>query len=72
MLGTWIHTLVSARSLNVEVGEGIDIAQAPSKEIKTDGIINLSESAMKQVAKLRQSKDGDLVLRVGVRSGGCR
>lgn len=56
----------------MEVGEGIDIAQAPSKEIKTDGIINLSESAMKQVAKLRQSKDGDLVLRVGVRSGGCR
>mmetsp|Transcript_62407 Transcript_62407/g.153433 ORF Transcript_62407/g.153433 Transcript_62407/m.153433 type:complete len:205 (+) Transcript_62407:25-639(+) len=49
----------------------VSAAKASSNEIKTDGIITLSDSAKKQVAGLAKSKGGGLVLRVGVRSGGC-
>jgi Fe-S cluster assembly iron-binding protein IscA len=42
----------------------------PAEEIKTDGIINLTDDAIKQIGKLRESKGEDLVLRVGVRAGG--
>jgi hypothetical protein len=45
----------------------------PEDDVPTDGIINLSENAKKQLHKLRGSRgESELVLRVGVRSGGCR
>jgi len=47
-------------------------AKVTVDEIKTDGIINLSPSAIAQVTQLRKSRGGaELVRRVGVRSGGC-
>ena len=52
----------------------VDMAQAKvsQDDIKTDGIINLTPAAIAQVGQLRASKGGkDLVLRVGVRAGGC-
>ncbi len=42
-------------------------------EISTDGVIKLTDNAIKQLKQLKGSRgDVELVLRVGVRSGGCR
>jgi len=56
-----------------EVGNiDMSAAKVTADEIKTDGIINLSPSAIAQVTQLRKSRGGaELVMRVGVRSGGC-
>ena len=57
-----------------EVGNiDMSAAKVTTDEIKTDGIVNLSPSAIAQVTQLRKSRGGEeLVMRVGVRSGGCR
>ena len=58
-----------------EIGN-VDLSAAPkvkADEIKTDGIINLTPDAIAQVAKIRASRgEEEVVLRVGVRAGGCR
>ncbi len=46
--------------------------QVSADDIKTEGILNLSPSAQQQIKKLSSDKGGNLVLRVGVRAGGCR
>jgi Fe-S cluster assembly iron-binding protein IscA len=44
-----------------------------AEEIKTDAIINLSPAAITQIGKIRASRGNEeVVLRVGVRAGGCR
>ena len=62
-----------------KVGEigNVDVSAAKARnqedEIPTEGVITLSDKAKKQLISLRKSRgDADLVLRVGVRSGGCR
>ena len=58
-----------------EIGN-VDVSAAKVKideEIPTEGVIQLSDNAKKQLVSLRKSRgDAELVLRVGVRSGGCR
>ena len=48
-------------------------ARVMPDEIKTEGIINLTPQAIAQITTLRKSRGEDeVVLRVGVRAGGCR
>ncbi len=58
-----------------EIGN-VDVSAAKfgtTEDIPTDGVIQLSENAKKQLTQLRKARgDAELVLRVGVRSGGCR
>ncbi len=57
-----------------EIGN-VDVSAAKfgTDDIPTDGVIQLSENAKKQLTQLRKARgDAELVLRVGVRSGGCR
>jgi hypothetical protein len=57
-----------------EIGN-VDVSAAKFgiEDVPTDGVIQLSENAKKQLTQLRKARgDAELVLRVGVRSGGCR
>eukprot|EP00291_Cryptomonas_curvata_P021606 CAMPEP_0172173764 /NCGR_PEP_ID=MMETSP1050-20130122/13266_1 /TAXON_ID=233186 /ORGANISM="Cryptomonas curvata, Strain CCAP979/52" /LENGTH=149 /DNA_ID=CAMNT_0012845617 /DNA_START=206 /DNA_END=655 /DNA_ORIENTATION=+ len=50
----------------------VSAAKLTTEDIPTDGVIQLSENAKKQLTQLRKARgDAELVLRVGVRSGGC-
>jgi hypothetical protein len=57
-----------------EIGNvDVSAAKVGIEDIPTDGVIQLSENAKKQLTQLRKARgDAELVLRVGVRSGGCR
>ena len=57
-----------------EVGNvDMKAVKVKAEEIKTDAIINLSPAAITQIGKIRASRGNEeVVLRVGVRAGGCR
>ena len=76
-----LRDAVGYRKMSGSSGEGsvvdmpldVSAAKVPAGEIKTDGIINLTPEAIAQITTLRKSRGQDeVVLRVGVRAGGCR